>query len=142
MTACGCAASLSGSDITRTIEVTKGTRDAGSLSNRASSSIAAMAMPALESALRRQELDLEAREAKGNALWFQGRLDDAAIAFEKVLQAAPGHEKSLLQMASLTLRLHRLDSMNAVRLVAHGLFEFHPRQALQDEVRSSVPMSD
>jgi tetratricopeptide (TPR) repeat protein len=67
------------------------------------------ALPLLESALRRDRTDLPAWEARGNALWFQGRLEDAEAAFATVLAAAPEREPSLFLAASLALRLKRAE---------------------------------
>jgi tetratricopeptide (TPR) repeat protein len=79
-----------------------------------------MALPALEAALRRDEADLPAWEAKGNALWEQGRLAEALEAFETVLRAAPHREHALLQATRLALLRRRLDQarVHAERLVA------------------------
>jgi tetratricopeptide (TPR) repeat protein len=83
-------------------------------------SLTGMALPGLESALSRDDSDLPAREAKGDALWEQGRLEEALEAFEKVLHAAPDREQALFQAARLTLRLRRADSArgHAERLIA------------------------
>ncbi len=82
-------------------------------------SLTRLALPGLESALSRDDADLPAREAKGNALWEQGRLEEAVEAFEKVLDAAPDREQALFQAARLLLRLRRVDSArgHAERLV-------------------------
>src|SRR5262249_20356256 len=83
-------------------------------------SLTALALPGLESALSRDESDLPAWEAKGIALWEQGRLEGALEAFETVLQTAPDREQTLFRAATLTLRLRQLDSArgHAERLVA------------------------
>jgi tetratricopeptide (TPR) repeat protein len=73
-------------------------------------SLTALALPELESALSRDDSDVETWEAKGSALWFQGRLEESALAFEKVLQMASEREQSLIQMVTLNLRLRRIDS--------------------------------
>ena len=82
-------------------------------------SLSGMALPELEAASSRDDSDLPAWEAKGNALWFLGRLEEAALAFEKVLHAAPDREQSLSGMANLSLRLRRVDSarVHAERLL-------------------------
>jgi predicted CXXCH cytochrome family protein len=67
------------------------------------------ALPLLNSALDRDKLDLPALEAKGNALWFLGRLNEAIEAYEDLLQAAPEREMTLYRAATLCLRLGRLD---------------------------------
>jgi Flp pilus assembly protein TadD len=73
-------------------------------------SLTRMALPVLESALVRDDADLPAWEAKGDALWEQGRLEEALDAFEKVLHLAPGREQALFQAARLALRLRRIES--------------------------------
>jgi tetratricopeptide (TPR) repeat protein len=83
-------------------------------------SLTGMALPALESALRRDESDLPAREAKGSALWFQGRLKEALETFETVLRAAPDREETLVHAVNLARRLRRTESArdHAERLIA------------------------
>jgi tetratricopeptide (TPR) repeat protein len=78
-----------------------------------------MALPMLESALKRDGEDLPAWEAKGSALWFQGRLEDANAVFEKVLHAAPDREHTLFLAGTLALRLRRVEEArgHAERLV-------------------------
>jgi predicted CXXCH cytochrome family protein len=79
-----------------------------------------MALPLLESALERDEADLPAWEAKGSALWFQGRLDDANACFQKVLRTAPEREQSLFLAATLALGQRRVEAARgyAERLLA------------------------
>ncbi len=67
------------------------------------------ALPMLNSALDRDELDLPAGEAKGNALWFLGRLEEALKVFEKVLKVEPEREMTLYRAAALSMRLDRFD---------------------------------
>ncbi len=67
------------------------------------------ALPLLNSALDRDELDLPALEAKGNALWFLGRLNEAMKTYEQVLKASPEQEMTLYRAATLCLRLDRFE---------------------------------
>jgi hypothetical protein len=85
-------------------------------------SLTGMALPGLETALSRDASDLPAREALGDALWEQGRPEEALAAFEKVLHTAPDREKALFQAARLALGLRRIDSArdHVERLVAVG----------------------
>jgi Flp pilus assembly protein TadD len=70
--------------------------------------LAAWALPLLEAALASDPKDPSAWEARGNALWFLGRLEEALTAYEKALEQAPQREVTLARAASLTLRLNRL----------------------------------
>jgi len=85
-----------------------------------SRSLDAIALPDLESALKRDRSDLPALEAKGNALWETGFEEKALEAFEKVLELAPDREQSLFQAARLNLRLKRIETahMQAEQLIA------------------------
>ncbi len=58
-----------------------------------SRALTALALPALESALSRDDSDLPAWEAKGNALWEQGRLDEARAAFRAFSTRPPTGSK-------------------------------------------------
>jgi tetratricopeptide (TPR) repeat protein len=79
-----------------------------------------MALPGLDSALSQDDSDLPVWEAKGNALWELGRLEEALEAFDNALRLAPDREQALFQAARLELRLKRLDSalLHAERLLA------------------------
>jgi predicted CXXCH cytochrome family protein len=70
--------------------------------------LAEWALPLLQAALANDPEDPPAWEARGNALWFLGRLEEALAAYEKALDQAPQREASLARAASLTLRLNRL----------------------------------
>ncbi len=69
--------------------------------------LAARALPLLEAAVARDDEDLPAREARANALWFLGRLDEAREAYEQTLERAPDRETSLFLAANLALRQQR-----------------------------------
>src|SRR5262249_32270444 len=64
-------------------------------STKVTFSLAERALPLLESALNRDHNDWPAWEAKGSALWFTGRLEPAAAAYERVLQTVPERETTL-----------------------------------------------
>src|SRR5262249_5915078 len=70
--------------------------------------LAEWALPLLEAALATDPHDPPAWEARGNALWFLGRLEEALAAYDKALDQAPRRELALARAASLTLRLKRL----------------------------------
>lgn len=82
---------------------------ADNLPDDAGRALTGRAVPLLESALRRDGGDLDALEAQGSALWFQGRLEDAFASFEELLRAAPRRENALFLSAALALRLRRPD---------------------------------
>ena len=77
-------------------------------------------LPLLDAACARDETDLPAREARGNALWFLGRLDEALETYERVLRDHADREMTRYQAATLSLRLGRLESArdHAERAVA------------------------
>lgn len=87
------------------------------------------AMPMLDSALSRDEHDLAALEARGNALWFLGRLNEALDTYEAVLKQAPEQEMPLYQAANLSLRLGRQDVARSFAqraiTVNPGRWEYH-----------------
>ena len=78
-------------------------------STKVTFSLAERALPLLESALNRDHNDWPAWEAKGSALWFTGRLEPAAAAYERVLQTVPERETTLSLAANLALRMGRLE---------------------------------
>jgi predicted CXXCH cytochrome family protein len=82
-----------------------------------------LALPRLESALKRDEEDWPAWEAKGSALWFQGRLEEAEACFQKVLAAVPEREHSLYLAATLALRQRRVE---AAQRYAERLLRVNP----------------
>jgi predicted CXXCH cytochrome family protein len=71
-----------------------------------------MALPLLEKSTA-DAGDLAAWEAKGNALWLQGRLGDAMSAFETVLNREPRHETTLFLAATLAARLKQVAAAQA-----------------------------
>ena len=78
--------------------------------DRTARQLSDMALPLLESALHRGAQDPAAWEAKGNALWLQGRLADALAAYATALKQSPERETSLFLAATLALRLNRRDA--------------------------------
>jgi predicted CXXCH cytochrome family protein len=82
-----------------------------------------LALPLLESALERDEEDWPAWEAKGSALWFQGRPEEADACFQKVLGAAPEREQSLYLAATLALGQRRVE---AAQGYAERLLQVNP----------------
>jgi hypothetical protein len=72
------------------------------------SAVIERALPYLEKALSRDEQDLPALEAKGNALWFLSRLNESIGCYEQVLKVDPEREMTLYRAASLSLRLGRV----------------------------------
>jgi Flp pilus assembly protein TadD len=69
--------------------------------------LADSALPLLEKALADDPRDVPALAARGDALLFQGRLNEALAALEAALQLAPEREVSLARAADLALRLDR-----------------------------------
>ncbi len=69
--------------------------------------LAGWALPLLESALAAEPEDPPAWEARGNALWFLGRREEALAAYETALGQAPRRETCLAQAAALAQRLNR-----------------------------------
>src|SRR5262249_11674725 len=61
-------------------------------------------------AVRQSPRDVPTREARGYALWLQGRSAKALEDFEAVLQRAPERERSLLPAAYITMALDNLDA--------------------------------
>jgi Flp pilus assembly protein TadD len=66
-----------------------------------------MAFPLLETAVTADPADVLAWEAKGSALWYQGRLQQALTALETALKLVPERETSLYLAATLALRIKR-----------------------------------
>jgi tetratricopeptide (TPR) repeat protein len=67
-------------------------------------SLAEQALPLLDTATARDEDDLPAWEAKGNALWTLNRLPAASAAYERVLRSEPERETTLYLAARFNLR--------------------------------------
>jgi tetratricopeptide (TPR) repeat protein len=65
------------------------------------------ALSLLESDLHTDESDLPAWEAKANALWSLGRTEEAAAAFEAILNRAPQREAVLHSAATLAMERER-----------------------------------
>jgi hypothetical protein len=82
-----------------------------------------MALPLLDKALAKDPRDVSAWEAKGIALWYQGRLEEAMLAYERVLENAPRQETTLYLAARLAMRLKRLE---AARSYAERAVEVNP----------------
>jgi hypothetical protein len=77
--------------------------------DRTARQLSDLALPLLQTALAADPADIPAWEAKGSALWYQGRLQEALAAFDTVLKLAPERETSLYLTATLALRLKRYD---------------------------------
>jgi hypothetical protein len=67
------------------------------------------ALPLLDAALRRDPADLEALEARADALRLQNRLREALAAYEAVLVPRPGQERALASAAALAEELRRTE---------------------------------
>jgi Flp pilus assembly protein TadD len=87
------------------------------------------ALPLLEAALRRDDADLPAWQAKAYALWVTGRTDEAAAAFELLLSKAPLHEAALHGAANLAMDRMRAEAAcnywERVIRVNPWRYEFH-----------------
>jgi tetratricopeptide (TPR) repeat protein len=81
------------------------------------------ALPLLESAVTRDETDLTALEAKGNALWDLRRAEEAAADYEWVLRIAAERESTLFLAADLALQLGQLEK---ARLYAERAVKVNP----------------
>jgi Flp pilus assembly protein TadD len=68
---------------------------------------AALGLPLLETALATDPDDIRAWDAKGKALWFQGRQQEALVAFETALTKQPDREVTLDNAANLAMVLGR-----------------------------------
>jgi Flp pilus assembly protein TadD len=68
---------------------------------------ARQALPLLEEAVRLGPDDAPAWQARGYALWLQGRKEDALAALETTLQLAPRREEALMYAAGLAGQLGR-----------------------------------
>jgi Doubled CXXCH motif (Paired_CXXCH_1) len=71
--------------------------------------MAGEALPLLEAAVTRHPDDLAARDAQGDALWSQGRLEEAMAVYEGTLGQVPRREFTLARASALALRLKRMD---------------------------------
>ena len=69
-----------------------------------------LALPLLEPWLAQSPEDVAALEAKANALWFGGRLEEAASLFDEVLRREPKREQAVSNAATLALEMHRWNS--------------------------------
>ncbi len=97
------------------------------------------AVPMLDAALAREEHDLAALEARGNALWFLGRLDEALETYESVLKQSPDQELVLYQAATLSLRLSKL---LAARSYAQRAIDLNPWRWEYHQVLARVYAQD
>jgi hypothetical protein len=77
--------------------------------DRTARQLSDMALPLLQTAVAADPADIAAWEAKGSALWYHGRLEEALTAFETVLKLVPEHESSLYLATTLALRMKRHD---------------------------------
>jgi tetratricopeptide (TPR) repeat protein len=71
--------------------------------------LANVALPLLERAVSIDAKDAAAGDARADALWMQGKLEDALAAYQSVLAKAPKREVTLHRAAALALRLKRQD---------------------------------
>ncbi|HLJ93226.1 MAG TPA: multiheme c-type cytochrome [Gemmataceae bacterium] len=69
--------------------------------------LSARALPLLESSLGTTPADAPAWEAKGSALWFLGRSEEALAALQTALVHAPERETALYLAATLALRMQQ-----------------------------------
>jgi hypothetical protein len=76
----------------------------------AAETLTVAAMPLLDKAVRYAPRDVTTREARGYALWRQGRAAKALEDFEAVLEQTPERERSLLAAAYITMALDKLDA--------------------------------
>jgi hypothetical protein len=72
-----------------------------------------LALPYLEGAVHRAPDDAAAWEAKGYALWLEGRFPEALDACESALARAPGRERALTDAALLAGLLNRPEAATA-----------------------------
>jgi Flp pilus assembly protein TadD len=70
---------------------------------------ARLALPLLNRALEEHPDDVRAGEAKGCALWLEGRHAEALAALEKALAVSPDEETTLVNAATLAFRMGRHD---------------------------------
>jgi hypothetical protein len=87
---------------------------------RVAEPLALAALPLLDRAVEQTPNDVPTREARGYALWFEGRFAKALEDMEAILTMAPERERSLVAAAYITMALDRLDASAAYwqRLVA------------------------
>jgi predicted CXXCH cytochrome family protein len=85
--------------------------------------MAALALPLLEKASARRPNDAVAGEARGWTLFVLGRAEEAAAAYQAVLQQVPRRELTLVLAAQAAERLERLDEALAYR---RQLVELNP----------------
>ncbi len=85
-----------------------------------------LALPLLETALQNWPDDVDCREAKGYALWLQGRAEEALASYEAVLAKAPQREQSLADAAALSEQLNQED---AALNYLHRAIEVNPWRA-------------
>jgi hypothetical protein len=88
------------------------------------------ALPLLDRAVLRAPDDVAALEARGFALFVQGRPDDALKALESALALAPDREQSLAWAVEVAVGRDRLDRAEAY---ARRLTEKYPHFALHQE---------
>jgi tetratricopeptide (TPR) repeat protein len=65
------------------------------------------ALPLLEAALAVEPNDPAAWDARGDALWFQGRKEEAQVAYDSALERAPDREITLARAAALAGAMKR-----------------------------------
>jgi tetratricopeptide (TPR) repeat protein len=69
-----------------------------------------LALPLLEGAVHRDPGDVAALEARGYALWLEGRPAEALAGLEAALARAPGRERALDDAATLAVGLKRREA--------------------------------
>jgi tetratricopeptide (TPR) repeat protein len=98
-----------------------------------------MALPLLNSALTTAAADAPAWEAKGSALWFQGRPQESLTAFETALKHAPQRETSLFLAATLALRMKQRDT---ARTHAERAIRVNPWRWQNHQILAAVHAQD
>lgn len=94
-----------------------------------------IALPLLQTAVSADPADIPAWEAKGSALWYQGRLAEALSTFQTVLNLAPERETSLHLAATLALRTKQRD---LARVLAERAIRVNPWRGQYHHVLAMV----
>jgi tetratricopeptide (TPR) repeat protein len=92
------------------------------------------ALPLLEAAVGRDDEDVPAREARGDALWALGRQEKALSDYETILASRPDAETTLARAGDLLLELNRPAKARAhlgrLRDLAPGRWHHHHKMAV------------
>jgi predicted CXXCH cytochrome family protein len=90
-------------------------------------------LPLLDRAVQAHPDDVAAWEARGWALLFRGRKDEALAAWEKTLALSPGREQTLVALAALCADLGRtdeaLDYWRRAQAIAPGATHYRTQEA-------------